>query len=537
VIERGSVEGRSFHRGAVFDLLPEASRVSLSGGLMSLVRKELIRPDQAMFAGDDGFRFVHALVQDAAYAAMAKELRADLHERYAAWLEQKAGERLAEYEEILGYHLERAYRYRAELGPVDEHGRALARRAAERLTDAAQRASTRGDLQAKVNLLSRALALLPSGDPPRLELMVDLGAALWETGHLDRAEGVLVEAIEAALALNDGRMEARARTAFAELRFSTAAGVVADLCREAERAIQVLDEAGDELGLARAWSLLASLQHGQGQSAAAEEAWERSAEHARRAGSRRDETSALAWLASVALWGPAPATDARRRCEEILERVKGDLEAEADVLGVVCSLRAIEGGFDDARRLHARRLTIRKELGLELMALLDSSVAGWVEMLAGDAVAAERILRPAYQVLEQMGATGELQVGSYLSEAVYQRGRYEEAERLAHSVEELDPTSIAEFSLARRVRAKAVARLGQLEEGERLAREAVALIDQTDFPIDRADARMDLAEVLVLAGPPDEAAEVLQDALRLHEQKGNLVSAERTRALLAELGT
>jgi thioredoxin-like negative regulator of GroEL len=74
-----------------------------------------------------------------------------------------------------------------------------------------------------------------------------------------------------------------------------------------------------------------------------------------------------------------------------------------------------------------------------------------------------------------------------------------------------------------------------MEEGELLARQAVALIDQTEFPVDRADMRMDLAEVLRLAGRPDEAAQALMEALRLHEQKGNLVSAERTRALLADL--
>jgi thioredoxin-like negative regulator of GroEL len=64
-----------------------------------------------------------------------------------------------------------------------------------------------------------------------------------------------------------------------------------------------------------------------------------------------------------------------------------------------------------------------------------------------------------------------------------------------------------------------------------LAREAVALIDQADFRIGRADARMDLAQVLLVAGRPDEAAEVLQDALRLHEEKENVVSTERARAL------
>jgi len=65
---------------------------------------------------------------------------------------------------------------------------------------------------------------------------------------------------------------------------------------------------------------------------------------------------------------------------------------------------------------------------------------------------------------------------------------------------------------------------------------AVALIDGTDFLLDRADARMDLAEVLRLAGRSDEAAQPMEEALRLYEEKGNLVSAERACALLAELG-
>lgn len=92
---------------------------------------------------------------------------------------------------------------------------------------------------------------------------------------------------------------------------------------------------------------------------------------------------------------------------------------------------------------------------------------------------------------------------------------------------ELDPTGIAEVASARCARAKAAARLGRAEEGERLAHEAVALIDQTDFLIDRADARTDLAEVLCLTGRSEEAAELLAEARRLHEQQGNMVSAKR----------
>jgi predicted ATPase len=105
VIERGAVEGNVFHVGAVTKLAPEALRSHVRSRLLALARKELIRPDRADFAGEDAFRFRHLLIRDAAYQTLPKEQRAELHERFAAWLEHAAGERLAEYEEILAYHL------------------------------------------------------------------------------------------------------------------------------------------------------------------------------------------------------------------------------------------------------------------------------------------------------------------------------------------------------------------------------------------------------------------------------------------------
>src|SRR6185436_11480568 len=106
VIERGAVEGKVFHTGAVATLSTERLRPNVPSRLLALARKELIRPDRAEFVGEDAFRFRHLLIRDAAYQAMPKEQRADLHERYAEWLERVAGERVAEYEEILAYHLE-----------------------------------------------------------------------------------------------------------------------------------------------------------------------------------------------------------------------------------------------------------------------------------------------------------------------------------------------------------------------------------------------------------------------------------------------
>ena len=545
VLERASVEGRSFHRGAVSELLPESARAAVGGDLMSLVRKELIRPDRAEFAGDDGFRFVHVLVQDAAYASMAKELRAELHERYAGWLEAAASGRMGEYEEILGYHLEQAYRYRVELGPVDEDGRALARRAAEFLAAVANRAMTRGDWPAQVNLLSRAIVILPVRDRKRLEFVADLGHAVAETGEFARAELVLgagaeellSEAIQTARDLGDACAEARARVARAAVQWHTGTSLGPELQDVAEGAIRVFEEAGDELGLARAWGLLGWVLYARGQSESAEKAFERTMEYARRVGSRRDELWVLARLAWATVWGLTHRETARERCERILERMEGDREGEADVLGALGCLAAIEGRFDEARARHAQRAATYEQLGLSEVAAWDSQETGWVEILAGNSEAAERLLRHGYETFERMGAKGQQQpVGAYLAQAVYLQGKYEEAERVALVSEQLDPSVTGVVTVARCARAKAAARLGRVREGERLAREAVSLIDGTDFLIDRADARMDLAEVLLVEGRSGEAAELLEEALHLHEQKGNLVSAERARALLAELG-
>ncbi len=125
-LERGAVEGELFHRGAVVELSHESLRPAVPGELEELAGKDLIRPAAASLAGEVAYRFKHILVREAAYRATAKKLRALLHERFADWLERLAGERVGEYQEILGYHFEQSYRYRLELGPVDEDGQRLA---------------------------------------------------------------------------------------------------------------------------------------------------------------------------------------------------------------------------------------------------------------------------------------------------------------------------------------------------------------------------------------------------------------------------
>ena len=347
-----------------------------------------------------------------------------------------------------------------------------------------------------------------------------------------RAEESLLLAIEGARG-RDRRAEARAKVALSYLRYSTQPLEIAEHRAVAEEAIQVLGALDDGLGLARAWDLLAWLDFGQGQCAAAEAAWERSIAHARHAGSTRHELAGLSSLASVAVWGPTPRADAFRRCEDILALVKGHLAGRAVVLGLLGCLQALGGRFDEARQLVGRRDALFEEIGLRHEWARHAHADAWIEMLAGDPVAAERILRRGYETLEGLGGRTQLQVvGSYLARALGLQGRWEEAERLAAEVEGLDPTGFAEIASARCTRGRAAASLGRIDEGVGLASAGLEMIDSTDFLLDRADARVDLGEVLRLAGREDEADALLDEARRLHEQKGNTVSAARAAARL-----
>ena len=121
-LERGAVEGQVFHRSAVQALAPEDPEIA--SRLLGLVRKELVRPERAQLVGDDAFRFRHILIRDAAYDALPKATRAELHERFARWLDERGAD-LVELDEIVGYHLEQACRYLEELGIDGERARGL----------------------------------------------------------------------------------------------------------------------------------------------------------------------------------------------------------------------------------------------------------------------------------------------------------------------------------------------------------------------------------------------------------------------------
>jgi tetratricopeptide (TPR) repeat protein len=534
VIERAAVEGRFFHRGSVQALLPVAQRDGIGGHLLTLVRKELVRPDRSLLPGDDGFRFGHILIRDAAYDAIPKRLRAELHEQFAAWVAERLGERALD--EIIGYHLEQAHRYYEEL---DRHpdARRTADAAAERLGAAGRRALARGDARAAANLLQRAASLVPRASPAGFALTLDAGTALTEIGELARADELLSNAILAARATGDRAVEFRARLAVSYTHaLSTPDAEFADVGSEAKLAIDVFDELGDDAGLGRAWHLAGLHAMWSGRAAEGEQALQRALAHARAAGDECQATETLSWFSGALFYGPTPAREVERLLAERIELAPGNWRVEAWYSTVLVGALAMQGRFADARARRDRAKALVDELGPGLAQAWMSHFFGWFEQLQDDLPAAEAELRKGYEMSKRMGETGYLSTtAAILADVVCAQGRTEEALRLTEEAREMGSAGDVMTEVLWRVaRAKTLARLDRVTEAEGLAREAVARIRATDDLNATAGAIAALADILRAAGRTEESVEARLEAIRLYERKGNVVMAQRMREAVGE---
>jgi class 3 adenylate cyclase/tetratricopeptide (TPR) repeat protein len=539
VIQRASVVGRVFSLDAVRTLMREYEPDLVEAHLQALIRKELIRPEPSQYLGEDEFRFRHHLIRDAAYQSMAKHTRADMHERFGDFLEQRDGTRAADHDELVGYHLEQAFRYWAELGPSSGHAQDVRARAAARLASAGRRAFAREDMPAAVKLLTRASSLMGE-NPDRLELLPDLALALEATGEFAAAGSLLEETMREAKRLNHASVQAHAMLAGLLLQLSTRPEEWTERAiGEAEQAARIFEEVDDQRGLAKAWGVIGEYHWTECHFADAEEAYERSLEHARKAGDERQVSWGLYMLAASAAWGPIPVPEGIRRCERIVAEAGAQRIVEARGLLALAALTAMEGRFDEARRMAVRGRAILGDVGFKILTAAYSQSSAYVEMLAGDAQAAERELRTGYGVLEQMGEKGYLStVAAELAQALYEQRRFDESERFTHVSQELGPLEdLATQVEWRGTRAKLLARRGELEAAVALAEEAVALAADTDYLNLQGDARKDLAEVLSLGGRVGEAASCWREALGIYERKGNTVSAGRVKAMLEDLAT
>jgi class 3 adenylate cyclase/predicted ATPase len=542
VLERGAVEGEVFHRGSVQALTEAGSPVTPQ--LSSLVRRELIRPSRAILPGEDAFRFCHLLVRDAAYDALPKTIRAELHERFADWLDHHGSE-LATRDEIAGYHLEQACRYHRELGDPDEVASALGERAAAHLARAGQRAATRGDHHAFVALVERALELGIADPNERVWLQTELGPPLREIGRIADARAVLLEAEDSALAI--GNRAAAALAAMHQQQVNMAwvghdLGEHEQVCR---RALATFAEGDDQRLLALAALQLAFVLENQDRWEEAGGEMGRALVYADACGDQAVRRGVIGRYVSMAfLWGPTPAREMTARCEELLATTDSDWVLDALLKRCLGVTYAMAGRADEALALAGESSAVLDELNQALYSYLYRLSVAYARELAGDLPGAERELLACWSYFSRPGFPGtdrrKVLAAYELASFYCDEGRFEEAEQLdlPHSDLPLTGPTVLDHSILRQsVEARLAARAGRADEAVALAEDAVARSaargrQGRDRPQQTARAWLALAEVQRSAGRHEHAERSVARAIELYELKGNLAAAARTRATI-----
>ncbi len=533
VIERGAVEGKVFHRGAVAELAPDDLRESVPTHLRALSRKELVRPDRSDFAGDEGFRFRHLLIRDAAYSAMPKEARADLHARFAVWLERVAGDHVTEYEEILGYHLEQAFRYRTELGPLDDEGRRQGAEAARHLAASADRATHRGDIKTALKLFRAALDLTPEDAHERYRLAAGLGMALVNSGDPRGADNFLVTEMDRARAAGDEL--GAAYTEVLRLSAQTTLGTmtIEQVLKRSQELLDVFQRNDDSWGIIRATTELARHHFFAGRAQAAHQLL-----MDLRSRYPAHELPPMVFGMSLAslFWGPTPVSEALAIMQGF--DVTNSRAVEAFVLRVSGGLRGLLGDFDAGREMLTRSVEIEDELGrLPLADGIAGHFLGPMETAAGNYGEAERLMLGAFERMTASGDTGfSSTVAGNLAALFIALGRWDEADRYAHvTLDTAQPDDAEAQAQGWSALGRVQAAQGAVEQAEASARRAVAIAEETDYLDRRGFANVDLAEVLLVAGRRDDASEALRRAIENFETKGATALVAQARERLAEI--
>ena len=351
------------------------------------------------------------------------------------------GKRAGEYDEIIGYHLEQASRSLTELGPTSDAAQALGREGRRPPGRAAARAFASEYMPGTVSLLSRAVALLPDKDPGRLVLLPRLAFALIETGDFRRLARVIEETSPLADAFGDEQALAMAGVLEQWMHLYTDPDRRPAQARDAVRgAISTFEAMRRRLRPGQ--SLVATRVRQQRVRTVRRRRGglgPRRRARTTRAPERRDELDAFTWGLIGSGLGPTPVEAGLARTDRLLEQARGDRKGMSGVLIMRALLTANLGRFDEARGMIAQAWSLCRDVGLTLWeAGPVTQAAGVVELLAGDAAAAETVLQTGADKLREMGEAGWLSTAlAWLAEAAYLQGRADQAYQHSEESEHL----------------------------------------------------------------------------------------------------
>ena len=517
VAERASVVGRVFEPEAVAALSQASSTPGLGDQLMALVRKELVRPDRSEVTGGDAFKFRHILIRDAAYTSLPKRERADLHERFADWLEQVSGDRAPEFAEIIGHHLEQARDYHVELGtptPPD-----LGRRATEWLRSAAVRAWDRWDYPGAATLFEHAAAQAPSVEE-RLDLRERAAWALRKTGRY-REAGAAAEAL-ARDAEDMGHDAAAMRATLLATDTATFenTAVVPRLAEQLPDIAGRLRQLGDRRGLAIAGYVESGLHIMGVRFDQAFAALKEALDHAAASDSSWIGHFVQADLAGVAELGSTPIAVLRAYVADSYADQPAHWSPGLRAI-TEADIAILEDDIEEASAAMDRARAVIHEHGS-----FDSSSAGvafWAALLlyAGQL---ERATKHGIEGQDQLIRVGNenlrLTMAGVVGEALAMLGRAEEAAPYIAEASTADASDVGTHVFADRARAWVALGRGDLAEADRYATQAMHRLERTEAPLDRAQTLVLQSAVAAARGDRDGARAHLDQARGLALAKG-----------------
>ena len=500
LLECAAVVGRTFWPEAVADLIPDTDRADFQRGLADMVQRDLIRPERSDVAEGDAYRFRHLLIRDAAYASLPKSERAELHERFAGWLAVRWTRNPAEVDVIVAYHREQAFRYHVELRDDGPNVRRLGEQALGVLSTAGQAALERGDPNAATSLLRRALDLRPSSHR-RIELLQDLRSALRTSGDREASDAVDAEVVALMVEHPNEGLQHRRRLIEGLFTFE---GTI----EEAQDAYAYYERCADRLGMIGALEMAFEAHSNRGQFSQALEQLDEATELALEIGqpSRTARFSARAAIKVVD--SPVPVPEALARCWRFLELAGDKREPRAAILLSIGELEARRGVVDDWRNHFEAAKAIIDDLGLVLplgarstpwgsgmSSCLRATQAGPLTCCVGAVPpwtsSATRVIWPVLRPL-QPGRS-------------WRSGGLKRRSAMPYGVE---ASPIRMTSMRKSVGGSPASELrsGQDRHAEAadLAREAVALLELSEFPVSLGLANLRLATALRAGG--DEPA-------------------------------
>jgi class 3 adenylate cyclase/tetratricopeptide (TPR) repeat protein len=539
VIERASVAGKVFYGGAIQALFGKDAPPNLLELVMGLVRRELARPERSTLPGQEMYRFRHLLIRDAAYEGMPKELRAELHERFADWLEHIAGERIDEQQEILAYHLEQTVELRRQLGPLGEREIEIARRAALHLRESGDRARDRGDQQAATHLYGRAVDLLPEDDATYPDLLYELAHSMSLTERRKESVEILRRARDLAHGRGDLRTEWQSQLSLSTVLTSVEphAVITSRFREEIHEAIGIFESLGDERAQARAWLQLAWTEWMPCRYGEAIACLTHAHEIARRAEDRHSLDEVTEVMVGAMYFGPTPAEEALDRTAEMLSDPLLSPLSRGVVTGFRGGIQAMAGELDRALEDYEAAETILRDFGPLLRAVILMQ-RGLTATMYGDPVRAEAAHRLHYEILEEAGDQGYLStVAATLAASLAELGQVEEAERFARiGREAAAEDDVASHSAAEAALAMVLSARGDFEGATVAAQRSISVAAGSDMYFELGKLHLNLAGILAKARQTDEAVEAARGALSYFDRKGVAPAIARTEAFLAELG-